>query len=167
MAIREGAWDCPACGRKGVPGSRKHCGGCGVVRGDDVKFYLPDEARVVTDAEEMRRAKAGPDWKCPYCAGDNPSFNAYCSGCGSPADGTEKRATPMTLDQPPPESDSGSGLRRFWACCALIVLLFFAGKKDRYTFHPEDETTFSVFQLGQTVEATVGVGGAVSELKAK
>lgn len=129
MAIREGAWDCPTCGQKGIPGSRKHCGGCGAPRGDDVVFYLPEGAREVTEAEELRRANAGPDWKCPYCGGDNPGFNSHCSGCGSSQDGTESRAVRVQLDKPaePPGPKGANRFGRLLAGCALLLLLFFVG----------------------------------------
>jgi hypothetical protein len=91
MAIREGAWDCPACGRTGIRGSKKYCGGCGNPRGDDVQFYLPDDAAEVTSAEELERAKAGPDWICAYCGADNPGEDGFCSGCGAPPDDARRR----------------------------------------------------------------------------
>jgi hypothetical protein len=129
MAIREGAWDCPTCGQKGLPGSRKHCGGCGTPRGEEVEFYLPEGAREVTEQEELRRASAGPDWKCPYCGGDNPGFNSHCSGCGSSRDGTEKRATKVTLNKAPapPKGDGPNWLPRILTGCCLLILLFFVG----------------------------------------
>jgi Zn-finger in Ran binding protein and others len=132
MAIREGAWDCPSCDLKGIPGSRKYCGACGTPRGSEVEFYLPEGAREVTAEEEKRRAKAGPDWKCPYCGGDNPSFNSHCSGCGSSQDGAEKRATKVTLDKlpEPPKAPAAKGpnwMSRIFTGCILLVLLFVAG----------------------------------------
>jgi peptide methionine sulfoxide reductase MsrB len=89
--IREGAWDCVYCGRKLNRGSEKFCGGCGVPRGQDVQFYLPEDARLVTDEAELSRAKAGPDWKCEYCGGDNQSDKDICSGCGAPREGAPAR----------------------------------------------------------------------------
>ena len=129
MAIREGAWDCPTCGMKGIPGSRKHCGGCGTARGDDVKFYLPEGAREVTEDEEKRRAGAGPDWKCPYCNGENPGFSTHCSGCGASQDGTEKRATRVHLDKAPkpPSPEGPNWMSRIATGCCLVILLFFVG----------------------------------------
>lgn len=129
MAIREGAWDCPVCGLKGIPGSRKHCGGCGNARGDDVQFYLPEGAREVTEEEEKRRASAGPDWKCPYCNGENPSYSSHCSGCGSSRDGTEKRATRVMLDKAPkpPQPEGPDWAKRLLTGCCLLILLFFVG----------------------------------------
>jgi hypothetical protein len=110
MAIREGAWDCPHCGRKRNRGPSKFCGGCGAPRGEGVRFYLPEDAREVTDDAELQRARTGPDWICPYCEGDNPADNGFCSGCGAPRDGAQTRQvvehrTPPPIPQaatPPP-----------------------------------------------------------------
>jgi zinc finger protein len=77
VAIREGAWDCPHCGRKGNRGPEKYCGGCGAPRGEDVPFYLPDDAPEVVEAEKLKRAQAGPDWTCPFCEADNPADHAF------------------------------------------------------------------------------------------
>jgi hypothetical protein len=101
VAIREGAWDCPSCGRKRNRGPAKFCGGCGAPRGADVKFYLPDDAPVVTAADELARAQAGPDWTCAYCQGDNPADAGFCSGCGATKDG-KPRPVISSRDAPPP-----------------------------------------------------------------
>src|SRR5688572_14519587 len=110
MAIREGAWDCPHCGRKGNRGPEKYCGGCGAPRGEDVQFYLPADAPEVTEAKALERAKAGPDWTCSFCEADNPSTNAFCSSCGAGRDGSKPReivehrkdAAPLPVAPPPP-----------------------------------------------------------------
>ncbi|HEV7506059.1 MAG TPA: zinc ribbon domain-containing protein [Thermoanaerobaculia bacterium] len=148
MAIREGAWDCPACGRKGNRGPEKFCGGCGRPRGPDVEFYLPDEALEVTDAEALKKAQAGADWICPYCAADNPVANAFCSGCGAPRDGAKTREvvdhslneTPAALaPQPLVASDQGKGrwTKRLGLGClgllAIVALLIFLGRPKSTT----------------------------------
>lgn len=89
--VREGAWDCIYCGKKLNRGPEKICGGCGVPRGGDVKFYLPDDAKLVTDEAGIARAKAGPDWTCEYCSGDNTGDKDFCTGCGAPKDGAPTR----------------------------------------------------------------------------
>jgi len=110
MAIREGAWDCLHCGMKRNRGPEKFCGGCGAPRGDNVKFYLPEDARVVEDEEELRRAKAGPDWNCRYCGGDNQGYNNFCTGCGAGKDGSAPRkTTEYKIDEIP---HSGEDLKK-------------------------------------------------------
>ncbi len=143
MAIREGAWDCPHCGRKRNRGPEKFCGGCGAPRGDGVQFYLPDDAREVTEADELRRAQAGPDWTCAFCEADNPSDHAFCSSCGAPRDGSTARtvvehradaASPPPAAQPPdsqaiaavPPPPGHPKLKRGCqiGCLALVGLVF-------------------------------------------
>jgi hypothetical protein len=157
MAIREGAWDCPHCGRKKNRGPDKFCGGCGAPRGEDVRFYLPDDAREVTDAAELARAQAGPDWICPYCEGDNPAANTFCSGCGAPRDGAAVRLVvehrdapvPPPPGPPPPQPvvSSGSGkaggvLKKGCGigCLGLLLvfgLLWFLGRPRETTLTAE------------------------------
>jgi len=142
VAIREGAWDCPVCGRKRNRGPEKFCGGCGSPRGPAVKLYLPDEAAEVTEAESLKRAQAGPDWICAYCGADNPSGNEYCSGCGGSRDGTKTRevviqrldAPPPTAAAPPPKATAswlkkGCGLGCLGLLAVVGLFLYLAAPK--------------------------------------
>ncbi len=105
MAIREGAWDCPHCGRKKNRGPEKFCGGCGAPRGEGVQFYLPPDSPEITAADALKRAQAGPDWTCSFCEADNPSTNAFCSSCGAARDAAAEARPVVELrkdDAPPP-----------------------------------------------------------------
>jgi hypothetical protein len=133
MAIREGAWDCPQCGRQRNRGPEKFCGGCGAPRGPEVRFYLPEDAAEVTDAQALEQAKAAPDWICSYCEADNPARNDFCSGCGASKEGTQARpvvehrfdapAVPPPLPSAPsklsPGLKKGCGL----GCLGLLALV--------------------------------------------
>jgi len=132
MAVREGAWDCPVCGRTGIRGSQKFCGGCGHPRGDNVRFYLPDDAPEVTAAAELARAQAGPDWICAFCGADNPSTNGYCSGCGAPPDDSRRREVRevrpgQPADKPPlsgkPPTPPARRSKGWWIGCASLLAL--------------------------------------------
>jgi hypothetical protein len=146
MAIREGAWDCPHCGRKGNRGPEKYCGGCGAPRGEDVKFYLPQDAPEVTEAKALERAKAGPDWTCSFCEADNPSTNAFCSSCGAARDGAQARqvvehrqdAAPLPVASPPPPAPGHPKLKRgcqigCLTLAALLLLFWFLGRPKETT----------------------------------
>lgn len=100
MTIREGAWDCPACGRRRNRGPLAHCPGCGRPRGPEVRFYLPEDAREVTDQAEIERARQGPDWSCAYCHGDNPADAPFCGNCGAACGEGTARVVQVLLDQP-------------------------------------------------------------------
>ncbi|HSN86092.1 MAG TPA: zinc ribbon domain-containing protein [Thermoanaerobaculia bacterium] len=152
MAIREGAWDCPSCGRKKNRGPDKFCGGCGAPRGPEVKFYLPDDAPEVVEAEALKKAQAGPDWICPYCESDNPAGNSFCSGCGAPKDGAQAREVvehrndapppppppqPLGAQPPPPAGKKwtgpvmkGCGLGCLGLLALFALLLFLGRPKD-------------------------------------
>ena len=104
MAIREGAWDCPSCGRQRNRGPDKYCGGCGAPRGSEVPFYLPDDAGEVDDAAALARAQSGPDWTCAFCSGDNPGDATFCTGCGAGRDDGEERVVEVRpLAEPVPQ----------------------------------------------------------------
>lgn len=163
MAIREGAWDCPHCGRKRNRGPEKYCGGCGAPRGEDVPFYLPEDARVVADEAELQRAKAGPDWTCNFCEADNPSTNAFCSSCGASKDGAPARPVvehrtdaapappPQPLQAAPPPPGKQRVLTRGCGigCLGLVLLVLFFGWLGR----PREKTlTVAGFGWERAVE---------------
>jgi hypothetical protein len=83
VAIHVGRWDCQYCGHKGNLGPELNCSQCGKGRGNNVKFYLPEDAPEVTDQKEIARAKAGSDWVCDYCGMSNKTDALRCQGCGN------------------------------------------------------------------------------------
>lgn len=83
MAIQVGRWDCSFCGHKGNLGPEQHCSTCGKPRGNNVQFYLPDDAETVTDTAEIARAKSGSDWVCDYCGASNIHDAQNCHACGN------------------------------------------------------------------------------------
>ncbi len=74
-----GAWDCKYCNKKAIPGNVRECPGCGNPRGEDVKFYLPSDAKPVKDETKVSRE---PDWLCSYCNTFNPFEEENCISCG-------------------------------------------------------------------------------------
>jgi hypothetical protein len=148
MAIREGRWDCPSCGSKGIYGRHVDCPGCGKPRPAGIRFYLTDDAPVITDAAQLAEAKAGADWVCEHCGASTRATETDCSGCGaargtSPAQPVIDYATgavPRSGDesariQPPEESDlppvyeerNLAGLGLGLAALALIALFALVG----------------------------------------
>ncbi|HEX3045947.1 MAG TPA: hypothetical protein VHY08_14410 [Bacillota bacterium] len=104
MAIHMGRWDCQFCGHKGNLGPEQKCSSCGKPRGENVKFYLPDDAPEVTSAEEIARAKAGADWVCDYCGASNKVDTQRCQGCGNEKTQTDlplpTRSIPLNQETP-------------------------------------------------------------------
>jgi len=132
MAIREGRWDCTSCGAAGLRASEKSCSSCGSPRADDVKFYLPDDAEEVTDAQQLAEAKAGADWYCEFCAAGNTNTVSVCKGCGAPkGDSTHHAVTDIMNDAPAApvaaivsEPQQGGGMSKILAgCCAAVAAI--------------------------------------------
>lgn len=84
MTVREGRWDCPSCGDAGQLGRSVSCTGCGSPRPQGVRFYLPEDAPEVTDAERLAEARGGADWICEHCGASTRASRADCLGCGAP-----------------------------------------------------------------------------------
>jgi hypothetical protein len=93
MAIREGRWDCPACGTAGILGRQLACTGCGQRRPEGVRFYLPDNAAEVTGSERLAEARAGADWICEHCGVSARATQARCPGCGAERGGSQTQQT--------------------------------------------------------------------------
>jgi hypothetical protein len=83
MAIREGRWDCSSCGSTAIYGRHVDCPGCGRPRPAGVRFYLTDNAPVVTDPQQLAEARAGADWICAHCEASNRATLHACGGCGA------------------------------------------------------------------------------------
>ncbi|MBU0654725.1 MAG: hypothetical protein KJ914_06270 [Gammaproteobacteria bacterium] len=83
MSIREGLWDCPACGAKGVLGRYHDCPSCNLPRADGVRFYLPKDASEITSFVQISDATAGADWYCQHCDSGNTATASACQHCGA------------------------------------------------------------------------------------
>ena len=90
--IVEGFWDCPNCNAKNR-GSAQQCESCGAIRSENVKFYVDEDSEVINGEAELEKAKAGPDWVCPFCSNMSPSSSTKCTGCGSDRSDGKNRAT--------------------------------------------------------------------------
>ena len=74
-------WTCKRCGTIN-PGMQRVCTNCGAPMGQDDKFDLPDEQKLITEQEKLEEAKAGPAIQCPYCNVFNPAGAKICKQCG-------------------------------------------------------------------------------------
>lgn len=88
MPILEGAWDCSQCKAVAIPGGLTNCPHCGDPRNTlidpEETPYLPTNARVVTDSDELAVANAGPEWNCGGCGQANRGDATVCSNCNQP-----------------------------------------------------------------------------------
>lgn len=83
MAIRENLWDCESCGKVGNLGRNRECESCGLSRPHGVHFYLPENAPEVTDKEQLKQARSGPDWICGHCDASNSAGSSRCKQCSA------------------------------------------------------------------------------------
>lgn len=146
MAVREGLWDCQYCGTKGILGRHKACPVCAQSRPHGTRFYLPEDAAVVEDAERLGYAQAGPDWVCEFCGASNPATAVQCTSClaerGTAPEQTVTTYQPgqapkqgdMSFDEPPaatlqpkPKPQSIPKLWLVMGGIAAVVLLCVCG----------------------------------------
>jgi predicted nucleic acid-binding Zn ribbon protein len=93
-------WTCRRCGGKN-PGPEKLCVHCGASIDEQEQFELPEAQEFVTDAEELKKAAAGPDIHCPYCETRNPAGSTVCSQCGGSLAEGVVRASGHVVGAPP------------------------------------------------------------------
>jgi len=84
-------WTCERCGTIN-PGPQKKCQGCGGPQPEEQDFELSPQQKLISDEEELSRAKSGPDVHCVYCGARNPADAETCVQCGAPmAEGTARQ----------------------------------------------------------------------------
>ncbi|MCB9126930.1 MAG: hypothetical protein H6638_03295 [Ardenticatenales bacterium] len=128
MAIREGRWDCPHCGSRGIFGRHKICGNCGSPRPEGIAFYLADIEEEVTEQSLLATAKAGADWICDYCGASNLATATDCKQCFAPKSADARTQAVRTLGasrEPTALPATGVSPRAFIAI-ALVGLALFA-----------------------------------------
>lgn len=109
--ILVGKWDCPY-GHPGQDGEAMKCAGCGAPRPDNVEFYLPSDARVVTDPKAIAAAKAGSDLICDSCGSSVAAGQTACPQCSAPLDESRRqKVTEYTRREDAP-SESPRALRQ-------------------------------------------------------
>jgi predicted nucleic acid-binding Zn ribbon protein len=72
---------------------KKTCENCGAPQPENVQFEQPAEQKFVTEENELKAAKAGPDIHCGFRGARNPANAAVCSQCGGDlAEGKRRQA---------------------------------------------------------------------------
>lgn len=85
-------WKCSSCGNENL-GSHAYCTSCGSPQPKNVEFHQGNKQQLLTDAEKIRRAKAGADTHCGFCGTRNPIGAAKCAQCGSDLKEGSQRAS--------------------------------------------------------------------------
>src|SRR5262245_44467042 len=126
-------WRCSSCQHKNL-GRFKSCKSCGNPKDGSEEYEMPEDtanAATVTEADLLRMATAGPDWRCAYCGSDQRRLDMGCGNCGASAvEGAEvpdtNQAAPL-LDNPS-ILDGGSWAAWKWVVLSVpAVLVLFAG----------------------------------------
>jgi hypothetical protein len=85
---KEGRWRCTHIDLSGEDacnfenrGQALKCDKCGKHRPKNVQFYLPDNAKVIVDQDEIYEAMAGANWSCMHCNYDNKATSDTCVHC--------------------------------------------------------------------------------------
>jgi hypothetical protein len=90
----EMTWHCSGCNHCNL-GRYKVCSECSKPKQDEA-YEMPANttaAATVTDADLLRMATAGPNWRCAYCGSAQRANDGGCSQCGaSPVSAPEVRA---------------------------------------------------------------------------
>jgi hypothetical protein len=82
----EMTWRCRGCEHRNL-GRFKVCTECGKPK-DDEPYEMPADtasAVTVTDADLLRMATAGPNWRCAYCGSTQRAYDGGCDHCGASA----------------------------------------------------------------------------------
>lgn len=85
--IIEMTWRCSSCAHRNL-GRHKICVQCGSPKDGSEAFEMPDDpskAASVTQADLLRMALDGPDWRCAYCGSDQRRADRACARCGAAA----------------------------------------------------------------------------------
>jgi hypothetical protein len=96
--IIEMTWRCSSCKSQNL-GRYKSCQTCGNPKDASERFEMPSDttlAPTVTDPKLLRLAKAGPDWRCQSCGGDQRRLDGNCVNCGAGYAEARRAAGPST-----------------------------------------------------------------------
>lgn len=85
--IIEMTWRCSSCAHRNL-GRHKLCVECGSPKDASEAYEMPadpSKAASVTEADLLRMALDGPDWRCAYCGSDQREADRSCARCGASA----------------------------------------------------------------------------------
>lgn len=87
--ILEGTWQCPYCGRKGIPAiTVQTCPGCGRAKPSTTEFDYSHTQEVHGKMRE--EAWAGADWNCSFCESLVRAVEKECPYCGHTREESDK-----------------------------------------------------------------------------
>lgn len=123
------SWTCSSCGHQNL-GRHKTCLGCGDPKDASEKFEMPADTRAaasVTDANLVRAARAGADWRCAYCGSDQRRLDDTCGRCGASIAEAVAPAAPRPRARPPWWQRARAWMRRHPVWTGAIAVVFVLG----------------------------------------
>lgn len=98
----ENTWKCDTCGQANK-GRYMDCQNCGKRREEGIQDELPPDleaAPQIVDEEQLKQARAGAHWSCPYCGGQERDLLGRCQNCGADKENTKGQADTATKSDP-------------------------------------------------------------------
>lgn len=89
-------WGCAHCGNENL-GSYAYCTSCGSPQPKNVSFHQGGQQEFLTDAEKIKKAKAGADTHCGFCGTRNPATASKCSQCGADLNAGSRRTAGQVI----------------------------------------------------------------------
>ncbi|MEO8705392.1 MAG: hypothetical protein ABI867_35450 [Kofleriaceae bacterium] len=102
----EMTWRCSTCQTQNL-GRFKTCQSCGHPKDESEQYEMPADpanAASVTEADLLRMATAGPDWRCAYCGSDQRRSDNTCAQCGASIGAATEVPDPPQAAVAPPKS---------------------------------------------------------------
>ena len=147
----EMTWRCSACSTVNL-GRHKVCQSCGDPKDKDEKFEMPSNTRAVStvqDAELLKLARAGKDWRCVHCGAHVSATLDACTQCGAKGSGG---AGPTLPDDPPPKKGLSGCMFAVLALGALAMGMFCMGVLDKLWEQRERSLTVSALSWSTSTE---------------
>ena len=121
----ENIWACGSCSASNR-GRDLNCRNCGKRKAAEVRDRVPDPeaAPEVKAPALLRQARAGANWKCPYCGGQERDLEGDCTLCGGRRASSSHENTPGPTYSRPAAFDVREPLWRKPAAVFLAGLVF-------------------------------------------
>lgn len=100
----ENVWRCSSC-KASNKGRDLNCSKCGARKSADLEYDTMSSGEEITDPELLKKAKAGANWICEFCGGEERNLRGDCTQCGGlkslPKAKVSKTSDPLINDIKP------------------------------------------------------------------
>ncbi len=147
----EMVWPCSSCGTRNG-GRQMVCEQCGNPKDGSEKYELPSNTRAaptITDPDLLRKAHAGPNWRCRYCGSDQRRLDGSCLQC-SATPSVAPAKMPMPRKEPRHVEDEP--WQRGPAVVVAAITLGIGGLFAWFTRTREFDATVAALHWEQTID---------------